>query len=771
MNYSTCDSLLERLSHRVRDISKVFIVNVNAGESYSKIYNHFPETQKIHLSQYTKDDEYPDLQRCYAEITNRVSEHNLLVVGFSQHFSVLSEGDRSYIFSKILNLKLNSKPVHAVIFLFYGYDSFLRKKITEDPRLNESIFLLDDSGELPYPEMVFISPDVLINIEGDVGVLPDYAHYLSRFEEDPEKSLFVRTQFGRSSCPKLPYPITSISSAYDLLVKMKDLHSDIPRDSLSEKEWAELFSVSGRASVYRYLSTDISSKDLQTVFLGLPQDTNKKRRWLYLKYLAKSPQNTSYLRHVLLRSTSLDDFERRFFEEILEIPRSAKNFTKWYRERKEGIKQVFSDSAGSLISYIQNLEKLGDEMIYYLTDISNEEKQCILRWISQHPDSSLEFLDEIYPDLWSYLHPYSFSEYEQFTEYFQEYKIQKIQNILRPEFLKIVNDLSDVKKKNHPYLTLNSRPAILEKIGYDPENRYWFIDCLGSEYLGFITKYFTDQKVSVQVHIVSANLPTETIYNTEFREEYSGSLVEWGKLDTIKHEGDNTPSSLEDVSAPNYVIKELESLKECLQKIAVDLQKYKKVIIISDHGSSRLCVLNYKEGKESSIKVNAQKVKTRYCESPTEDLSSITGLIHERNFFILADYKRFSIQGGPRWEVHGGATLEEVVIPIIELTKSDHTYQIVCPTKILKVKPMKKIYLEFSVSPICDREITIFIRDINEEFLCSKKDKEMWMCELPDTIKSGSHTATVRYRSQDIGEFMFSIEKGMKKIDLLGGKK
>ena len=45
------------------------------------------------------------------------------------------------------------------------------------------------------------------------------------------------------------------------------------------------------------------------------------------------------------------------------------------------------------------------------------------------------------------------------------------------------------------------------------------------------------------------------------------------------------------------------------------------------------------------------------------------------------------------------------------------------------------------------------------------------MCELPDTIKSGSHTATVRYRSQDIGEFMFSIEKGMKKIDLLGGKK
>ena len=165
--------------------------------------------------------------------------------------------------------------MHAVIFLFYGYDSFLRKKITEDPRLNESIFLLDDSGELPYPEMVFISPDVLINIEGDVGVLPDYAHYLSRFEEDPEKSLFVRTQFGRSSCPKLPYPITSISSAYDLLVKMKDLHSDIPRDSLSEKVGAELFSVSGRASVYRYLSTDISSKDLHTVVLGLPQYTNR----------------------------------------------------------------------------------------------------------------------------------------------------------------------------------------------------------------------------------------------------------------------------------------------------------------------------------------------------------------------------------------------------------------------------------------------------------------------------------------------------------------
>lgn len=766
MNFPTCDSLLERLSQHVRDRSKVFVINVNSIESYFQIYQHFPETQKIHLSKYAENDEYPYIERCYSDISDQVSENNLLVIGFSQHFSVLSERDRTYIFFKILNLKLNSNPIHAVIFLFYGYNDFFRKKISEDPRLNEWIFLLNDRSELPYPEMTFISPDTNIKCVGEI--LQDYAHYLSRLERDPQKSLVVCTQFGRSLCPKLPYPITSISSAYDLLVKMKDLPSNIPQESLSESEWAELFSASQNESIYQYLSKEYPSRDLQSVFLGFSQDTKKKKRWLYLKYLEGLQQTTSYLGHVLHLSTSFDDFQRRFFEELLEIPRSDKKFSAWYYERREGIRQVFPDKSESILTYIQKAKTLGDEMIYYLTDLSKEEKQSILRWISQHPDSPLESLDEIYPDLSSYLSPYQFSGHENFTEYFQEYKIQKVRNILKPEFLETVQEFSAIEK--HPYLSLDTRPAILEKIGYDPTNVYWFIDCLGSEYLGFITKFFSNRDVAMRVQIVSATLPTETEYNTEFRQDYGKSLKSWKKLDEIKHDGDDTPSS-ENESVPTYIVEELESLKKCLEKISADLVDHKKVVVISDHGSSRLCVLNYKGGQTSSIKVNADNVKVRYCQNPSDDLSSFLGLIREGEYQVWANYNRFSVQGGPRWEVHGGATLEEVVIPIIELTKRDRTYQIVCLQDTIKVKPMAKVCLEFTVSPICDREITAFIRDINKEFVCNKENQERWACELPENIKAGSYTATVRYQGQDIGEVTFSIEKGMKKNNLLGGKR
>lgn len=488
-----------------------------------------------------------------------------------------------------------------------------------------------------------------------------------------------------------------------------------------------------------------------------------------MKYLENLQHTTSYLGHVLHLSTSSDDFQRRFFEEFLEIPRADKNFFDWYHERKEGIKQVLRDKPGLISAYIRKAKTLGDEWIYYLTDISKEERRYILQWISQHPDSPLKCLDMIYPDLSHYLSPYQFSGHEDFTEYFQEYKMQKVKNVLKLEFLETVQRYSS--KEKHPYFYLDSRPAILEKIRDDTTNAYWFIDCLGSEYLGFIKKFFSNRNVSVMVHIVSATLPTETEYNTEFRQNYGKYLKSWQKLDETKHNGDKTPLS-ENKSVPTYIVEELESLKECLEQISADLEDHKKVVIISDHGSSRLCVLYNKREQTDPIRITADNVKVRYCQNPSDDLSSYSGLIRQGEYHVWADYNRFSVQGGPQWEIHGGATLEEVVIPIIELTKLDQTtYRIGCPQNTIKVKPKAKACLEFTVSPTCDSGIKIFIGEIDKEFSCSKNQEEIWMCELPEMIKTDSYTATVRYQGQDIGKFEFSIEKGMKKNNLLGSKK
>ena len=40
------------------------------------------------------------------------------------------------------------------------------------------------------------------------------------------------------------------------------------------------------------------------------------------------------------------------------------------------------------------------------------------------------------------------------------------------------------------------------------------------------------------------------------------------------------------------------------------------------------------------------------------------------NTMCLPDYDRFSISGGVKGEIHGGASLEEVLVLVIELSKS-----------------------------------------------------------------------------------------------------
>ena len=90
----------------------------------------------------------------------------------------------------------------------------------------------------------------------------------------------------------------------------------------------------------------------------------------------------------------------------------------------------------------------------------------------------------------------------------------------------------------------------------------------------------------------------------------------------------------------------------------------KSFIIASDHGASRLAVLHHQEEKyETDTK---GEHSGRCCkEFPDADLPNA---IRENGYFVLSDYGRFKNSRAANVEVHGGATLEEVVVPVIRLS-------------------------------------------------------------------------------------------------------
>lgn len=94
------------------------------------------------------------------------------------------------------------------------------------------------------------------------------------------------------------------------------------------------------------------------------------------------------------------------------------------------------------------------------------------------------------------------------------------------------------------------------------------------------------------------------------------------------------------------------------------MRECKSFVITSDHGASRLAVIKRKEEKYSTE--TGGEHSGRCCK--VFNGCDLTNCVEEKGYFVLTDYGRFKGSRAANVEVHGGASLEEVLVPIITLT-------------------------------------------------------------------------------------------------------
>lgn len=768
MIFQTCEELQNRIYRSIEKASRIFVVNVNSIENYEYISSQYTELQKIRLSSFAKGDNYPSWTQCLGEIKNK--QNTTLVCGFSQHMGILPERDWSNILSEILQIVPSSSVPHGIIFLFYGMKYYLEQMVRNDIRLKEKIFFLNNEQEDHPPSTIFIP--VTLRLGSSESVIEGYANYLFEAEENPATPKIIQTGFVSPTYPSLPYQIKCLSSAYAYLIERKEL-KNIPESSGEKTDWEKLLRNCDNKTVPDYLSKISAGKSINDLFslFGNESDKHKKwHLWLEMKHCVSSSSlsqksEKDYLTHVLSKSNSPEDFIKSYFDEIMTILHDDSIYKPWYSERKIGLAKTLSNEKSIFSEFIVKVSLIED-MIYYLTDIEVKEKELLIKYLSKVDDIDfkiLSILELVYPDLASYLKNYTFdstvANAELFTKYFQEYKIQKVTNTLRPDFLTWVDNLAEVNSR--PYYRLPTRSAILDTLDLKESCVYVFIDCLGAEFLRFIQDYFEKAELSCYIYPAVANVPTKTEFNTEFKGEYA-PLHEKHEIDKIIHDGIET-SSLDKEKLPYYIIEELEQLKKYLEDILYLAAEYQKVIVLSDHGSSRLCVLNYINRYNETIKVKAKSVKTRYCLSPEEKLSD-PHLFVQSDHYAWANYNRFSISGGPLWEIHGGATIEEIVIPIIEISRHKGNYTVNCQTPLVKPKPLQPPTIIFYLTPNA-RGIKLEIEGTMYE--CESQNDTDWLCNLHEDFKAGTYSANVKLLGNKIGSFEFTVERGMKKTNLL----
>jgi hypothetical protein len=473
-------------------------------------------------------------------------------------------------------------------------------------------------------------------------------------------------------------------------------------------------------------------------------DFEKWLIWLWLKFEVK----TGYLAAVMYKSKDYKSFLQDLVCGIFDYSiNDYEYYTDIYLERKSLIEVLQLEEL--TIQFWTKLEQVKDnEKIFFLTASTKREREQIISIIGKiNINNKLkEFLKYAYPNLYAYIGEYVFNE-ELFTDYFNQYKLQKIQNAFTEEFIKKVSELADQKGV---WWKLKSRNSYVAEAYIGNSYIYW-IDALGVEFLSLIQEVLENKYKGVyyNIEIGYANIPTVTEVNKDF---VVGRNYEYNReLDDLKHNG-NYPYCIE---------KELEVVEKAVKTAIQKLDIYERVIIVSDHGSSRGAILCRGTARRADENAKVERFG-RYCiqtDAPYEDLYA--GCIVKEEYHVFANYDRFSVGGNEKSEIHGGATLEEVLVPIIVLSKTP------LEDKVLIMPLENEIKLRAGVLPKIkfkiDKTFTELYATVDAKKYICKKEADYWYFE-PEVGKKEHYLAKISSKG-NLGEFSYRIIKGRTDSD------
>lgn len=692
-----------------------------------------------------KDDKYPDIDDIidhFRTLDIDCHKNKHVLVGLGEYLAL-----RGSVFTdkQLRRLKNTTLGTARVILLLRGVSQQVNSLVVEDARLSAQ-------------KRVFISSNALsaitvtsVKYTMDASVTPGIKGLLQELEDGVSGNCNVRTML---EFPQSLLPVYSINTAY---AAIRSTISDFSlQENLgTEVQWDRLFQNlckyknSLDAVFEHYGFAEDGEEDLYSNCAGF-----EYKHWLFFVFLKHNIENikNEYLQYVVSVTESYDLLKDNILTEIIRVPRSDSRFSRFYTERKKLI-QKFPES--DMAVFILENDVNPTESIYRYTDSTRIECLKIIEWVTAN--GYIEEIEHIYPALGQYLKPYKFDcgkHSEEFTKYFDQYRYQKVTNQITPEFLETV----ERNAENLPYTHLETRDSAILRIE-DKKNTYlYWIDALGVEYMAYITELARKKGLSMHADITYAELPTITSINKGFYEKWSGPLkYKEEELDNIKH-NDAGGFVYTDGSAPIHLYSELKVIERAINTAATELALHhcKSFVIASDHGASRLAVIHKQEEKyETDTK---GEHSGRCCkEFPDADLPHA---IRENGYLVLADYGRFKKSRAANVEVHGGASLEEVLVPVITLTlkkQSDQIIKIVDPESIVSDRHVGTTVNLYISDVENHNKISIVIG--GKSYLATCKDTTHYSVLLSDYKRAKKGVSAAIYDGEDlIGNVIFDIK-------------
>ena len=619
-------------------------VTASTGGQLKKILE---ESGAIHISlaEYCSgDDTFPNLRRLRQDLKSL--PYSVFVTGLADFFRLTPKRANKEI-TLFLNLYPPGTYSFRVFFLMTRLQTFI-STICE-PCSSHCFLLLN---ELPDYSLTIIQNPLKLRMENEK--VTGIKEYLCRSETEPPGDLILYTDNARHlRNENFSGDTEVVDDAFDFLRRHYNLPRRLKKRFGSETYWQKLATqVSNAGSLEKNFLQNFKVTSYSLNVFNDFGALDKFKQWLI--WLHVQEQSVEYAVLCAQKSCSPTEFINRVYELIFSLTTNA-NFETLCEQRKKMLSLMKCATPPSFFQRIRQTKK--EIALKILTDSTHAERLLIFETLQKFTvdeyDLVLPILQKNFPLLAKYL---SGASEDRHSEYFKWYRWLKVTDSLSEEFITQVKDRAHNSGKNLYAFETRNQIVTAE---YSDDSVIFFIDGLGAEYLNFFKNQWrtADEKVSVRYRIGRCNLPTVTEANKDFLDGRRVSIQERA-LDMLKHETR---------AYPENILNELDYLVGIQDKIRLELNFHNRIIVCSDHGSSRLAVLVRNSRFDKVFPSEGRRIYKhgRFAEFSSTAENKIPATLECDDKIIFADYSRFVQKGAPGNEIHGGASFEEALVPII----------------------------------------------------------------------------------------------------------
>lgn len=705
-------------------------------------------------------------------------QKSFIVVGFSEYARFLDEKD---FLSLLISLWEMENPadnpkrrIYIPCFALYSQikklvSSYHRRIKTYNPLLNET-----DVEDLP--RIFFVNPELNAGFHSNEVVnSKEWFGMWRNPDVDTGRPIICSSKtlsyFYALASPDNVYNIQSIGNYEDMLKHMYQIDHLHGYKKDPEEYYRRLLNfvkVMGGKRIEDIILSEVNARsiDISNIY-SLWKTSDTFRRWLIQNYVLMNLPNDSYLYKVMYSIEELSD--REFLEKVYLVIFEDRD-SSLCEERKKilvTVRRAEKDIIFSnrMIGYYNSLlgkavqrktassmepvdftrdngilaenrdvlrEAIGEEILRYLTCFSRYERQMII-WLYRQGFMDEEWLRDNYSDLWYYLknvesgmEPEGFAE--KFEEYFKTYRTLRLMAGEGSGYDRAINPWNGNETAFYAWY-FNSQieyPEVYLK-RKEFKGRVYVLDGVGAEFMGYILKllelkgYWVEFSSYTKCHLPSITSIAKEFYPQEYEwiEDYDNKVIHGGTYYHVQ----NMESSLSEI-------------RIMIDRI-VDNDEDGFFAVTADHGST---VGHKIQKKDKNYQFDQSEHDGRcYCNKDRQQIEpSEDYVIYDdeagRQWVIALNQQ--SLYNNSKYAVHGGATPEEVLVPVIIVHRGKKTvkhYRIKAVN--LKVSGINK-RIEVKINPMPkDVKVVLKGKDGTDAGMKWNSDMNVWTGELKRGIE------------------------------------